>query len=158
LEYLRIVLRSYQRVLIVTDALDEASESTGRAFVKSTRSVASSVRLLVTSRPLPSIEKLFVTDSKIKITATNDDIEAYVHHVLNDDDQLGDIVKSDSFLASKIVKSITEKAQNMFVCSPLKSQLTDTTGFYLPVSTWRFSRISSVRTIFWRSWTHYHQH
>ncbi|OAF61296.1 hypothetical protein VC83_02089 [Pseudogymnoascus destructans] len=112
LETVEIIPRAY----IVIDALDECEESRcRRPFVQfiSRLSQAHAVRLFVTSRQCYyDISTFFSTYPQIEIQAHDHDLRRYMYQEL-DHAAIDDIVDKD--FASKIVETLLNKAQGMFL-------------------------------------------
>jgi hypothetical protein len=79
-------VKTYAKVFIVVDALDECTESNGSRIklLKALRSLAGPVNLMVTSRDLPSIEQHLPEAQHLHIRATDDDVAKYVQSQLVD--------------------------------------------------------------------------
>jgi ATP/maltotriose-dependent transcriptional regulator MalT len=77
---LGLEIRSYSRVFIVVDALDECCEEDGtRAkLLRLLRSLPANVNLMVTSRNLTSIARDFGGTDRLDIRATDDDVRTYI--------------------------------------------------------------------------------
>src|SRR3984957_8289480 len=73
-------IRTYSKVFIVVDALDECREDdTTRAMLLDVlRSLPGQVNLLVTSRDLPLIARDFEGAKRLHLRAKDDDIRAYI--------------------------------------------------------------------------------
>jgi hypothetical protein len=73
-------VKSYAKVFIVVDALDEYIDTHGsRAkLLEALRSLAGPINLMVTSRDLPSIEQHFREAQHLNIRATDEDVTKYV--------------------------------------------------------------------------------
>jgi len=73
-------IRTYSKVFIVVDALDECREDdTTRAMLLDVlRSLPGQVNLIVTSRNLPSIARDFEGAKRLHIRAKDDDIKIYI--------------------------------------------------------------------------------
>ena len=77
---LRSEIQMYSKVFIVVDALDECREddATRAMLPKVLRSLAGNVKLMVTSRDLPSIARSFEGTHRLHIRAKDDDIKMYI--------------------------------------------------------------------------------
>jgi hypothetical protein len=73
-------IRMYSKVFIIVDALDECSEDNGTraGFLRSLQSLDTSVRLLFTSRDLPSIGREFQGADRLEIHVNDEDVRRYV--------------------------------------------------------------------------------
>ena len=73
-------IRTYSKVFIVVDALDECREddATRAMLLEVLRSLPRQVNLMVTSRNLPSIGRDFEGAKRLHIRAKDDDMKAYI--------------------------------------------------------------------------------
>jgi hypothetical protein len=83
LEDVRTALTSeigaYSKVFVIVDALDECPEGgTRESLLKELRAFALNVRLLVTSRDIPSIASHFHGAGRLDIFADDQDVQEYV--------------------------------------------------------------------------------
>jgi hypothetical protein len=70
---------TYSKVFVIVDALDECpGDGTRESLLKELRGLALSVRLLVTSRDLPSIAQHFHEAKRLDIFADHRDVQEYV--------------------------------------------------------------------------------
>ena len=103
-------------VFIIVDALDECDEGKTRVgFLAELRNLLPHIRLLVTSRPLVSIERSFEDDARLEIRAHDEDVKRYLRARIQKEPRLIQHVKADPTLEEQIITIITEKAQGMFV-------------------------------------------
>lgn len=111
---LTAVAKSYDRVFIIIDALDECSEETRRELLVSVRHLQNetSINLLATSRPVPEIEELFQKYPRLEIRASEEDVELYLQSRLRD---LPDWVREDETLQQKIKSDISGAIDGMLV-------------------------------------------
>ena len=76
---LEVEIALYSKVFIVVDALDECEDHETRAkLLRVLRSLEGSVRLMATSRDLPSIAQAFQDVGRLDIRAHDQDIERYI--------------------------------------------------------------------------------
>jgi hypothetical protein len=115
---LQTEVKTYSCVFIVIDALDEYSDTVQRELMAKIQSLTS-VKLLVTSRPILSIEHNLCADGKLEITAKDTDINAYLEAQLSSPhaDMLRRLISKSSSLISKedIMNRVAIKAQGMYV-------------------------------------------
>jgi hypothetical protein len=115
---LQTEVKTYSCVFIVIDALDEYTDGVQKELIAKIQSVTS-VKLLVTSRPILSIEHNLCADGKLEITAKDSDINAYLENQLSSPhaDMLRRLISKSSSQISKedIMESIVMKAQGMYV-------------------------------------------
>lgn len=115
-EYLQLLIlafKSFSRIFIVVDALDECTGYDQRAFMSDLQSIDSRNNILVTSRPIDSIAKMFEGGDRVDIVATSDDMEAYVRKYLQDNYELSDMVQEDPNFERRIIATVLKSAQNM---------------------------------------------
>jgi hypothetical protein len=115
---LQTEVKTYSYVSIVIDALDECSDGVQKEFIAKIQSLAS-VQLLVTSRPILSIEHNLGAGNKLEITAKDSDINAYLETQFSSPhaDMLRRLISKPSSLISKedIMNRVAVKAQGMYV-------------------------------------------
>jgi hypothetical protein len=115
---LQTEVKTYSSVFIVIDALDECSDGVQKELMGKIQSLTS-VKLLVTSRPILSIEHNLCADAKLEITAKDSDINAYLENKLSSPhaDMLRRLISKPSSLISKedIMNRVAMKAQGMYV-------------------------------------------
>jgi hypothetical protein len=115
---LQTEVKTYSCVFIIIDALDECSDGVQKELIAKVQSLTS-VKLLVTSRPILSIEHNLCADAKLEITAKDSDINAYLETQLSGPhaDMLRRLISKPSSLISKedIMKRVVMKAQGMYV-------------------------------------------
>jgi hypothetical protein len=115
---LQTEVKTYSCVFIVIDALDEYSDGVQKELIAKIQSLTS-VKLLVTSRPILSIEHNLGADSKLEITAKDSDINAYLETQLSGPhaDMLRRLISKPSSQISKedIMNRVAMKAQGMYV-------------------------------------------
>jgi hypothetical protein len=80
-------------IFIVVDALDECIERDQEYLITELQSLASTVHVMVTSRPLPSIEQLFHGATRLEIHATKDDVRKYIDGQISREHRLALLVK-----------------------------------------------------------------
>ena len=76
-------LKDVQQAYIVIDALDECREDVRDQLVPMLQRLSDKCRLLCTSRPLPTNERLLSGYSQLEITASNKDLENYIEGQMN---------------------------------------------------------------------------
>lgn len=121
LEEIRQTLQSeikmFAKVFIIVDALDECSEAGGARgkLLNELRSLADTVRLLVTSRDLPSISQYFRGTKRLDIHADDQDVRDYIESRIRQESELAALVEGHPTLQEEIVKGIIENARGMWV-------------------------------------------
>ncbi|KAJ7582105.1 ankyrin repeat-containing domain protein [Mycena floridula] len=111
-------IHSYSNVYLVVDAFDECTEDIREDFLSRLRPLTGSNRLhiLVTSRPLLSIESQFEDDQRINVRAHDDDVRAHILHQIRKHKRLKDLVKGGGAgFEDEIMGQIIEKAAGMFL-------------------------------------------
>lgn len=101
-------------VFIVVDALDEYPECNQVHLITELQSLASNVRLMITSRPLPIIEELFRSATQLEIRATNGDVRKYLEHRMLHERRLVHHIKCDPILQMNIVEKVTASTRGMY--------------------------------------------
>ncbi|KAK8135509.1 hypothetical protein PG984_003449 [Apiospora sp. TS-2023a] len=117
---LQSLAASYRRVYIVIDALDECQTSNGcRAeFLSQLLDLQSQqlIKLFVTCRNIPDIVSMFHNSTCLRIRANMDDVRTYVEGNMR---RMRSCVQRDSALRKKIVATITEAADGMFLLAQI---------------------------------------
>jgi hypothetical protein len=125
-EYLHMLeseVRSFSKVYIVIDALDECLSDLNANildnFLTALKKLPHHVHLLFLSRVDPSIELKVDANSKLEIVAKEDDIRRYVKSRIDDCGSLQAVVKrgrekNNNFLA-KVCGAVVERCQGMYV-------------------------------------------
>lgn len=110
-------ISNYSSVFLVVDALDECSEThdTRLNLLDTLRSLPVNVRLMVTSRYLPTIEREFIGVRRIEISATGDDVGRYVRGRIPKERRLCRHVKANKALEDTIVNAIVKNVKGMQV-------------------------------------------
>jgi hypothetical protein len=108
---------TFTKVFIIVDALDECSETDGTraTLVAALRSLATTVKLLVTSRDLASISRDFHEAKRLEIHATNHDVRTYIERRISQVPRLAIHVDGNSMMRKEIVKKVTANARGMYV-------------------------------------------
>jgi hypothetical protein len=117
-EYSRLLqaeLRHFSKVFIVIDALDECSEE-GRIrehFLAEVQKLLAVVRLLVTSRHMPDIERKSEGEARLEIRASDEDVERYLESRIESQLPLANYVEMDHALRRDILNTIIRRAHGM---------------------------------------------
>ena len=108
-------IKSYSKVFIVVDALDECPEDNGvrQRMLTELRSLAANVNLMFTSRYLTAIEQEFHGANRLDIQAHHDDVREYVRGRISHEHRLARHVRTDPDLQENIVTTIVDKARGM---------------------------------------------
>jgi hypothetical protein len=101
-------VKTYAKIFIVVDALDECTESNRSRIklLKALRSLPGRVNLMVTSRNLASIEEQFPNARRLHIYASDNDVANYVQSQLVDYPSLVN-------LRDAITKKVVDNAKGM---------------------------------------------
>jgi hypothetical protein len=120
LRQLRALLQNevkiYSSVFLVIDALDEYPYGIQESLVAEIQSLTS-LQLLVTSRPIPTIEHTLCPDYKLHIAAKGSDIHTYLEAQFSGPhaSMMRRLISKPSSAIRKedIIKGVTAKAQGM---------------------------------------------
>jgi hypothetical protein len=115
MEALRMEVGRYSRVFVIVDALDELDELHRVRLIKVIQSLSNSVNLMVTSRPLPPIEAISRGAKSMQISASVDDVRAYIQHRIQQEPRLMLFAGERGELQQSIVDKISGNVQGMFV-------------------------------------------
>ena len=117
LELLRDELQSYSAVYIIVDALDECEDDSSREIlIRQFQALQSTARLMVTSRPSASTERLFEGYPTLEIGASPADVRSYVEGRLAQATRLQNHVRADGTLAEEIKHNVVNSAKQMYEC------------------------------------------
>ncbi|MCJ1358702.1 MAG: hypothetical protein MMC33_008702 [Icmadophila ericetorum] len=121
LEVFQTVLVPLSRTYIVIDALDECPEAgqTRDMLLNFIEQLGPKVSLVITSRPVPHVEKTLVNSHRLEIQASNEDMEHFLREKIRVSSNLKEFVKKDPSLLDIIISTIVEKAQGMFLLASL---------------------------------------
>jgi hypothetical protein len=119
-------IETYSRLFIVVDALDECfPEQVQEDLLEKLRSltITPHAKLMVTSRYIPSIESAICADIKLDIIANNSDIKSFVEARISKNNMLNRLVTKVPSIEEKVVGTVVDKAQGMYVIGELSSSL-----------------------------------
>ncbi|SJL14350.1 uncharacterized protein ARMOST_17806 [Armillaria ostoyae] len=123
-------LKSFDRVYIILDALDEFPENDGgqEKLISVLRVLGSNTHLLVMSRDIPAIGSLFKTDTWLDTWATDEDIKTYIKTKLSSG-RLAHHSKGRGDLREEILSGVTNQADGMFLLAGMHmDSLAETTN------------------------------
>jgi hypothetical protein len=100
---------TYSKVFVIVDALDESPEGGIReTLLKELRALALGVRLLITSRDIPSIAQYVHDAKRLDIFANDQDVQEYVRG------RIGQAARRPvKELQERVITQVTEKARGM---------------------------------------------
>ena len=112
---LRSQVEKFDKVFIVIDALDEYPEleKTQKSFLAEIRGLLPKVRLMVTSRNIPSIENMFKHDTRLEIRAQEQDVRKFIKSQMEQRDDLVDLLEGHDDVRSRITSRVLEKTNGM---------------------------------------------
>ncbi|KAL8958769.1 MAG: hypothetical protein Q9193_004234 [Seirophora villosa] len=118
-ELLSLQVQRFDEVFIIIDALDECPEADRNrtTFIGEVRGLLPKVRLMVTSRDIPSIEKTFHSDRQLRIRATDQDVKLFVESQIDQEAELSDLLEDHDDVRSMITTTVVEKSRGMSVSS-----------------------------------------
>jgi ATP/maltotriose-dependent transcriptional regulator MalT len=108
-------IKTYDRVYVVLDALDESRNDIAIKVRHSLiHDLPDNISLLCTSRRIPEIEKTFAGDQLFDITANNEDMRKYVEAFFEDTTGLCDLVaRTHEVDQETITSKVLERARGM---------------------------------------------
>lgn len=115
MKMLQSEIGTYSQTYIVVDALDECLERDRGDLITTLRLLSGNVSLMVTSRPLPSIELQFRGVKRLDILANDDDVRKYIEDRIPGENRLVRHVKRDPSFQEIIVNKIVVNAGGMSV-------------------------------------------
>ena len=120
------VLQQLESIYFVLDALDECTQDQRvglcgffAGIMELSVTASKNIKLFVTSRKEPDIERAFSRFSMIEVEATkvNNDIEIYVQGQIEQQLNNGSLPLNNPMLKDKIITTLTTKAGGMYVFS-----------------------------------------
>lgn len=114
-QLLQATVESYDRVYFIIDALDECSEANGtrKDLLTELQRLKPAANTLITSRDIPSIERLLQDAARIEIRASDEDIKNYVEDRISSSERIASYVRKSPDLENRILNNISEKASGM---------------------------------------------
>jgi len=115
---LRSIVEAFEEVFLVVDALDEFSEvEDGREqFLNSLLALGSSavkLKLFITSRPAPSLERKFSAQERLAVDSSNVDIDSYIRYRIEQKPKLKRWIDKEPDLEHTILSKVKEKSTSM---------------------------------------------
>lgn len=108
-------LHKLSKTFVILDGLDECLENNREGLITEIQKLPSSVHLLVTSRHIADIERLFENAARLEILAKDEDVRRYLEGRIAGERRLSRIINSDPTLQDPVINTIVEKAKGMFV-------------------------------------------
>ena len=105
----------FRETYIVIDALDECSEENGirGEFIACLLNCLPNIRLLVTSRQIPTIGACLKPHFRLDVRADDGEIMSFIEAQIDRQTQLASILGNDSEMKEAVVESVAEKANGM---------------------------------------------
>ncbi|KAL1797076.1 hypothetical protein ACET3X_005616 [Alternaria dauci] len=116
------LVKSYDKVFIVIDALDESPEDMGTRTNLATELLnfrSEKCNLMFTARNYAGLESLFPDGASIEIAATDEDVLSYVDARIAQSHRLAKHCRSHSDLQEDIRRTVVEKTHGMFLLARL---------------------------------------
>jgi hypothetical protein len=120
-DILKSEIGTYTQAFVVVDGLDEFLERDQGYLIAQLEALASNVKLMVTSRPLLSIEGLFQGAKRLDIRASSEDVQRYIEGRFLREPRLLLHAKTDHTLRESIANKITVNVRGMYVSLALVS-------------------------------------
>ena len=119
---LLIVARTFSKVFLIIDALDECPEadSVRTIFLREIQILQQKTNILITSRHIPSIERTLSNAMRIDIEPDDDDIKNYIEQRLQSLQSFKSFVLKDPNFPSMVAASVAAKAKKMFLLARLQ--------------------------------------
>jgi hypothetical protein len=139
---LRSQIKSFSRVFIVLDALDEclddAETNTMNSFLKALDQLPQNIHVLFTSRHDISIGQRVRADRELEIFASKRDLKIYLESRINSLENLRRLVdtgvQKDRFFLDRVLDTIVARSQGMQVLHHNDSLCQDFADIYTQVS------------------------
>jgi hypothetical protein len=112
---LALGVRIFSRVYIVIDALDECPTTDGTRdnFLTEIRNLGSTTHLMITLRPIATIEQDFEGAARLEIYAKDEDIRKYLKFRIEKERRLAKHVSGDPDLQEAIINTLISNARGM---------------------------------------------
>jgi hypothetical protein len=106
---LKSEIGTYSKVFVLVDALDECPEGGIReGLISELRALSLTVKLLVTSRDIPSIAQHFHDAKRLDVFADDQDVQEYVRG------RIGQAARRPvKELQERVISKVTQKARGM---------------------------------------------
>jgi hypothetical protein len=114
-EVLRKEVGRYSKAFIIIDALDELIERDRGHLIKEVQSLPNTVNLMVTSRPLLSIEQILSGAKSKEIRADERDVRTYINHYIRHEPRLSLLIGAEETLHKDIADKISINVRGMYV-------------------------------------------
>lgn len=110
-------VEKFSKVFIVFDALDECPEvnKTREKLLSRIRSLRPIANLMVTSRPLLSIESTFKNALRLEIHAQEQDIQRFIESQMDQEPNLIALLDGHNVIRSSITTTIVGRINGMYV-------------------------------------------
>ena len=110
---LKSEIETFSKMFVVVDALDECPEGRRANLVDMLLSLPETVKLMVTSRPLSTIEAGLEGMTRLDIRADDSDVRLYVEGRIPHEKRLARHVRKDPTLSETLVGTIVNSARGM---------------------------------------------
>ena len=108
-------MEKFKKVFVVVDAMDESPDEWSRVtLLQELRALQPTVNLMATSRFLDSIALEFEGAPMLEISASLEDVRAYIMGRLSKGGQLARHVRADATLAEDIEETVLGNSQKMY--------------------------------------------
>ena len=118
---LRHEIEALPKVFLIVDALDECSEGTRDLMAAELMDLPQNAYLLVTSRPLPTIERDYEFGARLEIRATDEDVQRYVGARVLQSRRMVRHIEGDMALKTEIIDVLVANANGMSVKPLIRS-------------------------------------
>lgn len=118
-QLLKTLSNQFSKAFVLVDALDEFPEVERGKLVSQLTMLAPAIKVLVTSRGLPSIQSLFSTAGRMEIPSQEEDMRTALAARIEEEGFLKASVKQDPRLHDTIIETIIRRAKGMFLVAEL---------------------------------------
>ena len=110
-------VEKFDKVFMVFDALDECPEvdKIREKLLSRVRGLRPIANLMITSRPLLSIESIFKNDLRLEIRAQEQDVERFIESQMDQEPNLVALLEGRDVVRSSITTTIVGKINGMYV-------------------------------------------
>lgn len=106
-----MLLTEFSKVFLIVDGLDEASEEIATKFIKPVLDIPV-LSVVVFSRDLPYIERLFSHFPRLDIRASSEDLERYIDGHLQEKADFATLI-NEAMLYQKILTAVVRNSHGM---------------------------------------------
>ncbi|KAH6896226.1 hypothetical protein BKA70DRAFT_1570115 [Coprinopsis sp. MPI-PUGE-AT-0042] len=117
-ELLLEISKHFKLAFYILEGLDEAEDEVKHHLLRILSSM--NMHLLITSRPLPSLEAAFPSVDRFEVTANGDDIDFLAARMIEQNPVFRALLERERTLKEEMISSVKQKANGMFLHASLQ--------------------------------------